>query len=75
MRNSIYVAGGCFTIIIIICIALIFDALLALGGMALWNWLAPLFWKTAPILTFWQAFGIFILLSIIAIPFKRNNSK
>lgn len=74
MRNSIYFAGGCFAIIMVICIAIVFDALLALGVMALWNWLAPLFWKTAPILTYWQAFGIFILLSIIAAPFRSKNN-
>lgn len=74
MRNSIYFAGGCFAIIMVICIAIAFDALLALGGMALWNWLAPLFWNTAPMLTYWQAFGIFILLSIIAAPFRSKNN-
>ena len=51
MRNSIYFTG-CFAIIMVICIAIAFDALLALGVMALWNWLAPLFWNTAPILEY-----------------------
>jgi len=76
MRNSTYIENGCFTIIILICIALIFYALLVCGGMALWNWLAPLFWQNAPILTYWETFGMFILLSIIGKLFNSNdNSK
>lgn len=74
MRNT-YVTKSCFTIIMTICVILLFYGLFVWGGMELWNWLAPLFWKTAPILTYWQAFGIFILLAIIAAPFKNNNSK
>lgn len=36
----------------------------------LWNWIAPIFWTTAPILTYWQAFGACILLSIIGSAFR-----
>lgn len=40
----------------------------------LWNWLVPLLWKTAPILDFWQTFGILVLLNIIGgILFKRGK--
>ena len=39
----------------------------------LWNWLAPLFWSSAPILTVWQAFGILLLLNIIANIFKGDK--
>lgn len=49
----------------------------AFGGwifMLLWNWLAPLFWTTAPVLTFWQAWGVCILISWIG-SFFRNKSK
>jgi len=40
----------------------------------LWNWLVPLFWASAPILTFWQAFGILALLNIIGgVLFKSSK--
>jgi len=48
----------------------------ALGGcifMYLWNWLAPLFWKSAPILSFWEAWGVCILLSWIGSFFKKRS--
>lgn len=58
---------------IVIVIALTF--LEAWGLQLLWNWLAPLFWKTAPILTYWQAFGCSVLLSIIGSAFKNHTTK
>jgi len=33
--------------------------------MLLWNWLAPLFWSTAPEITFWQCIGIILLINLI----------
>lgn len=57
--------------IIVIVIALVF--LEAWCLQSLWNWLAPLFWKTAPILTYWQAFGCSVLLSIIGSAFKTTT--
>lgn len=63
--------AGCF-------VTLLLGILLgAFGGwifMMLWNWIAPLFWTTAPILTFWQAWGVCILLSWIG-SFFSNKSK
>ena len=58
---------------IVIVITLTF--LEAWGLQLLWNWLAPLFWKTAPILTYWQAFGCSVLLSIIGSAFKTHTTK
>lgn len=67
MSNS-----GCIVILVLI-IALSF--LEALIVQLLWNWLAPLFWSAAPILTYWQAFGVSMLLGIIGSSFKSYNSK
>lgn len=39
-----------------------------------WNWIAPVFWSAAPILTYWQAFGVCVLLSIIGGFFKSSKS-
>ena len=39
----------------------------------LWNWLAPLFWVNAPILSIWQAFGILVLINILFSVFKRKD--
>ena len=62
---------GCFLLIVLV-IALSF--LEAWGLQLLWNWLAPLFWTSAPILTFWQAWGISVLLSIIGNKFRSSSS-
>ena len=63
---------GCFLLGLLV-IALSF--LEAWGLQLLWNWLAPLFWKTAPILTYWQTFGCSVLLSIIGSVFKTHTTK
>lgn len=42
--------------------------------MLLWNWVAVgLF--SAPVLTFWQSFGLCLLLSVIGRFFKSTSSK
>ena len=61
---------GCL-FLIILCIIL--GAFGGLIFMLLWNWIVPLFWASAPILTFWQAWGVCILLSIIGNFFKKSN--
>ena len=38
----------------------------------LWNWLAPLFWSNAPILTIWQAWGVLMLINIVFSLFKKK---
>ena len=61
---------GCLPIIFILC------CLAALEGwifQMLWNWLVPLFWSSAPILTFWQAYGVLILINIITYPIRNSN--
>lgn len=65
MSNSI--TSGC---IIVMVILIILDFLEALIVQFLWNWLVPIFWTTAPILTYWQAFGVCILLSIVGSAFR-----
>lgn len=65
MSNSI--TSGC---IIVMVILIILDFLEAWVVQLLWNWLVPIFWTTAPILTYWQAFGVCILLSIVGSAFR-----
>lgn len=62
---------GCLSVLLII---LIVGAIEGLVFMLLWNWLMPLIWSSAPIFTFWQAWGILILLNIIFAPFKKSSS-
>lgn len=69
--NGIEIFMGCF-VTLLLCI--LFGAFGGWIFMLLWNWLAPLFWNAAPQLTFWQAWGVMILLSWIA-SFFRNKSK
>ena len=61
MGNKKYFAWCLFTIVL----AIGSFFLASWGVMALWNWIAPLFWKTAPILTFWQTVGVIMLLHIV----------
>ena len=58
-------------IFIIVCFSI---AIVPLILMFLWNWLAPLFWVNAPILTFWQTFGIYIFILILSGLFKNNKN-
>lgn len=58
-------------IFIIVCFSI---AIVPLILMLLWNWLAPLFWVDAPILTFWQTFGIYIFILILSNLFKNNKN-
>ena len=59
--------SGCIVVIVILVVLSFLEAWVV---QLLWNWLAPIFWATAPILTYWQAFGVCILLSIIGSAFK-----
>ena len=49
------------------------DLLIFWGVQELWNWLAPVFWAGAPILTYWQAAGVVILLEILGSFFKSSK--
>lgn len=70
-NSSSKTLGGCLTVLILAVIYGVIDAFFGLVFMLLWNWLAPLFWVTAPVLTFWQAWGVCILLSWICSFFKK----
>lgn len=59
--------GGCIVICVILAALSFLEAWVV---QLLWNWLAPIFWTTAPILTYWQAFGVCILLSIVGSAFR-----
>ena len=39
----------------------------------LWNWLVPLFWTSAPVLTIWQGFGILLLINLIFGNYGENK--
>ena len=62
---------GCFLIVLILIGLSFLEAWIV---QLLWNWLAPIFWTTAPILTYWQAFGVCVLLSIIGSAFRSTTS-
>lgn len=59
--------GSCLICLIILLLSL---SLFPFIFMFLWNWIVPIFWTTAPILTFWQAVGVVILMNIIGGFFK-----
>ena len=59
--------SGCIVVIVILVVLCFLEAWVV---QLLWNWLAPIFWTAAPILTYWQAFGVCIVLSIIGSVFR-----
>lgn len=65
---------GCGTYILIIIITIAFivgvSFLQAWIGMLLWNWVMPIIWAGAPVMTFWPMWGLVELCSIL---FKRHN--
>lgn len=70
MNKLDYILGFCLGVIIVACIIIL------LGGfifMLLWNWIAPLFSASVPILTFWQSCGVVTLLLFISHIFRNNN--
>ena len=58
-------AMGCFGLICVLLAALALDALFAFIIMLLWNWLVPIFWAGAPVLGYWEMFGLLVLFNII----------
>ena len=59
--------GWCLIILIFVAGGIFLPPLLI---KYLWNWLAPLFWSEAPILTYWQAFGVNMMLALIGGTFR-----
>jgi len=61
----------------IVVIALIAGLLILEGWVAslLWNWIAPIFWSSAPVLTTWKALGIMFVLDIIGTCLFKSSSK
>lgn len=72
MYNSDVSTGGCIVICVILTVLSFLEAWVV---QLLWNWIAPIFWTTAPILTYWQAFGCCVLLGIIGSAFRSTISK
>lgn len=70
MKNFLAYTIGCL-VGVLICVGL--AALEGLIVSLLWNWLAPLFWTNAPVLSIWQAFGILVLINILFSVFKRKG--
>lgn len=65
---------GCLAIIVALIIIFGLSCLGAWGFMLLWNWIMPVLWSTCPILTFWQSFGILLIIDIIGFFFRGSSS-
>jgi hypothetical protein len=70
MYNSDVNAGSCILALVLIVLLSFLEAWVV---QLLWNWIAPIFWTAAPILTYWQSFGVCILLSIIGSAFRSSK--
>lgn len=68
---------GTYLVIIIIALAIAFglSCLYAWIGMLLWNWVMPIIWAGAPVMTFWPMWGLCVLCSILFKPHNISSSK
>lgn len=57
-------------ILFIIALAVGLSFLYAWVGMLLWNWVMPIVWAGAPVMTFWPMWGLIELCSIL---FKSHS--
>ena len=66
--------NGCLGLIVVfiiaIAIALGLSFLYAWVAMLLWNWVMPMIWAGAPVMTFWPMWGLLELFSLL---FKTHN--
>lgn len=67
--NNLFAKISLFVITIVVIIAMLI--LMAYPTMWLWNWLMPTIFGLTTKITFWQAFGINILSSLL---FKSPNN-
>ena len=68
---------GTYIVLIIFAIAIAFgiSCLYAWLGMLLWNWVMPMIWASAPVMTFWPMWGLYELCSILFKSHNISNSK
>ncbi len=62
---------GCGPVLVAIATILLLTLAVAYVVMLLWNWLMPLVWPGAHVLTVWETWGFLALISIIASIFKK----
>lgn len=59
-------------LVILLIVAALYFVLAWLLALA-WNFVAPLFWESAPVLSTWHGLAIIFIIHILFAPFKRNN--
>ena len=72
-----------FDWIIFVVLFLVVTVISALLLWGLWNWLSPIFWTSAPMLTFLQSWGIILFIILIRnivrvrikLIYKNDNNK
>ncbi len=70
-RNSILIDIGAIIAGILLFLGMYY--LIGWLWASAWNYVAPLFWQAAPVLTVWQALVAMLLLSLIAGAFKSTK--
>jgi hypothetical protein len=72
-----FILGAILGVIIFLAIIGLWLAGIAISSVILtwaWNLVVPIFWKTAPHLTFWVGCGIVILLGFLGRMFSRTTN-
>lgn len=72
MSDAAQIIGAILIILSVIALIIGIAAGVAAIFMLLWNWLMPMIFGL-PVLTFWQAWGLWILLGLIGGLFKSST--
>ena len=70
-KDDIGCLGIILMVILVFAIAFGLSCLYAWLGMLLWNWVMPMIWAGAPVMTFWPMWG---LLELCGLLFKSHNT-
>ena len=64
-KNDVGLGTYILAVIFILALAFGISCLYAWIGMLLWNWIVPMLWAGAPVMTFWPMWGLCELCSIL----------
>lgn len=69
-KDDIGCLGIILMVILVFAIAFGFSCLYAWIAMLLWNWVMPMIWAGAPVMTFWPMWGLYELCGFL---FRSRN--
>lgn len=74
-KDDIGCLGVIMMVILVLACAFGLSCLYAWVAMLLWNWVMPIIWASAPVMTFWPMWGLLELCSILFKTHSVSSSK